>query len=324
MAKGGAAAKASRILKDLVDEIDGLHESHTAHGLRAGAADDMLLNKLCNIIGAIFRGNWDFSGECVLFRHLCGKLFVSQAGKVLAGYTNPDQDVDYPSLDSITNAENKTLLNNFAHNLFNVAKLHGELKPFRDAMLASLLMNHEQFSNTYGRDHPVVDTLNGVAAAMSISVPTLCAWGKQIGEEFRQKNDNNFDASGGTEDQLRGLKQQITLLNTKVDKMTELMQNMYDQNEQLWEQIQNLRQRGSRGSPASGSKRSRLNEDANDQEETKEESAEQPPEPVNAFQLVMTGAARQHTPQMSGKDPISEMKCGIGSINAKLDLLKIK
>ena len=57
MAEGGATNKASRILKKLVGEVEGLHNGHTAHGLRAGAADDMLLNKACNIIGAIFRGN---------------------------------------------------------------------------------------------------------------------------------------------------------------------------------------------------------------------------------------------------------------------------
>jgi hypothetical protein len=47
MADGGAASKASCILKNLVDEVEGLIPDHMAHGLRAGAADGMLLNKLC-------------------------------------------------------------------------------------------------------------------------------------------------------------------------------------------------------------------------------------------------------------------------------------
>jgi hypothetical protein len=96
MADGGAASKASCILKNLVDEVEGLIPGHMAHGLCAGAADGMLLNKLCTVVGAIFWGNWDFTDDCVLFHYFFGKMFTAWAGKVLAGYRNPNQDVAYP------------------------------------------------------------------------------------------------------------------------------------------------------------------------------------------------------------------------------------
>jgi hypothetical protein len=134
MAVGGAALKASHILKHLVDKVEGLTPGHMAHGLHAGAANDMLLlnNKLCKIIGAIFWGNWDFTGNCILFCYLFGKLFTAQAGKILAGYKNPDQHVAYPNLAVIFDSgESTQLLSNMAISLFSINLLHSkELKPF--------------------------------------------------------------------------------------------------------------------------------------------------------------------------------------------------
>jgi hypothetical protein len=66
MADGRAASKASCILKNLVDEVEGLTPGHTAHELCAWAANDMLLNKLCNAIGAIFWGNWELFCDVAL------------------------------------------------------------------------------------------------------------------------------------------------------------------------------------------------------------------------------------------------------------------
>jgi hypothetical protein len=58
-------------------KLDSVTEEHTAHGVRAGAADDMSLS------------------SCYLF----SKSYIAQAGKVLTGYSHPEQDVTLPSLD---------------------------------------------------------------------------------------------------------------------------------------------------------------------------------------------------------------------------------
>lgn len=83
LADGGAAAKVTRILKSLVGIVDGLTEDHAAHGLRVGPADDIVFHRAFNIVAAIARGNWDFSGECCIFEYWTMKLFVAMAGKTL-------------------------------------------------------------------------------------------------------------------------------------------------------------------------------------------------------------------------------------------------
>jgi hypothetical protein len=174
MADGGAVSKASHILKNLVDEVEGLTHGHMAHGLCAGAANDMLLlNKLCNIIGTIFWGNWDFTGNRILLCYLFGKLLTAQAGKVLAGYENPDQDVAYPDLSVIFDSEESTqLLSNVAISLLSINVLHSkELKPFQKAMLALMPMFYHSLTARY--NHLIVETLNDAAKHLAIPVSTL-------------------------------------------------------------------------------------------------------------------------------------------------------
>jgi uncharacterized protein YihD (DUF1040 family) len=246
MADGGATSKASRILKNMVDDVDGLHEGHTVHGLRAGAADDMLLNKDCNIIGAIFRGNWDFTGDCVLFRYLYGKLFTSQAGKVLAGYKNPDQAVAYPDLSVIINEDNADLINNFAISLFSVDLLHkGPLKPFRNAMLAALLMHHHDITAEYGRDHVIVQALNSSATHLLIRTADLYQWGRKIKNDVERKNNLNYNETGSaaerTEADIRQVREQNAQLHKKLDSTHDLVKKLVSVVEDLGKQIDTLR-----------------------------------------------------------------------------------
>jgi len=74
----------------------GLHPTLSSHGLRAGAADDVLLSVHCLdtmgvLLGAIFRGGWELQNECVLLRYLNEKRYIAMAGKILAGYKRPEQ-----------------------------------------------------------------------------------------------------------------------------------------------------------------------------------------------------------------------------------------
>ena len=225
MADGGASAKATRILKKLLGKVDGLTEDHTAHGLRAGATDDMLLHRYCNIIAAIFRGNWEFEGDCVLFRYLWGKLFTSMSGKILARHEDPEQTVAYPDLSVIITDDNKQLLENFANTLFEVGapQLHEDLKPYRDAMLASLLMYHHDVATKYSLQHVVVQRLVTVAVTLGKSHVHLCQWGQHIKEEYVRANASNLDRSGNinirTERELRQVRDENSHLHHKVDNL---------------------------------------------------------------------------------------------------------
>ena len=81
LAQRGASAKVSRILESLRGKVDGLTEDHTGHSLRVGAADDMVFHRFFNIVAAIARGNWDFTGDCTIFAYWTMKLFVSYGRK---------------------------------------------------------------------------------------------------------------------------------------------------------------------------------------------------------------------------------------------------
>jgi hypothetical protein len=92
-ADGGIVSFLTNKIKEVVKKYNlmTLTEEHTAHSVRAGAADDMLLSndsmdRIGVYMGAVYRGGWLSEIDCVMFRYLFAKLYVSQAGKLLAGY----------------------------------------------------------------------------------------------------------------------------------------------------------------------------------------------------------------------------------------------
>jgi hypothetical protein len=56
--KGGPASKISKMLSDLIGDVEGLTKEHTSHGLRAGPSDDLAMNELVDIVALISLGNW--------------------------------------------------------------------------------------------------------------------------------------------------------------------------------------------------------------------------------------------------------------------------
>ena len=100
MCDGGATKKASRVLKSLVVEVKGLLNVHSAHGLWVGAPDDMTFNITITIIDAIFRGGWDFTGDCNMFTYMTKKLHNIRGGKALSGWADCTQHVSATLRDS--------------------------------------------------------------------------------------------------------------------------------------------------------------------------------------------------------------------------------
>lgn len=77
----------------------GLHSQMIRHG----ATDDAMLNQngrhfASVILGTIYRGGWDFAGDCEMMNYLFRDIFSDEAGKALARYPNACMDVAYPSL----------------------------------------------------------------------------------------------------------------------------------------------------------------------------------------------------------------------------------
>jgi hypothetical protein len=243
---GGASTKATRILKSLIGRVTGLRDVHTVHGLRAGASDDMMLHPMANILGAIARGNWDFSGECMIFRYMLGKLHVAIPGRILAGYPNPHQEVAYPSLIPIWSEETAPLLRRMMDTLFfSFPKNLEHLLPFRDAMFASLLMYHEEMANLPGGTQKTLVTKMTMAArTVAVQHTRLCAWGRLIKSDFGKRNASHAASAVGTAEQrfevalrgqmaenaehraeLKSMKEEVVALRCELKELTMAMQN---------------------------------------------------------------------------------------------------
>jgi hypothetical protein len=196
LADGGASTKATAILKALVGVVPGLEAKHTAHGLRAGPTDDMAMNRVCDVVCMVARGNWDWVGECQLFGYIFNPLHVSRAGKSLANWPDPYAHVFVHRLfdaDGMDDVDRK-LLEDLAYSLFlfSPAALQpkGRLVKFRNVMLASLLTNFEWMRKTFGTENAVVRAILDKAVRNGITVATLDGWGEKIRLDFQLRNAN--------------------------------------------------------------------------------------------------------------------------------------
>ncbi|MGH7974120.1 MAG: hypothetical protein ACREBR_01240, partial [bacterium] len=200
MVSGGAAAKVSRILKACFDEgVPGMTAEMTSHGLRVSSADTMVFNKTVDLVMAIFRGNWNFEGECLILHYLTKKLFVTQAGKALAGFPNTTIDVSAPTVDAIRTSANTEILNSFCIELFGsvpVPQLHTTLKGFRNAMVACLLMYREDVRKEVGEDNMIFKHITGVDVRRGISSSELRGRGTAIKERFYLNYARNLSKTG--------------------------------------------------------------------------------------------------------------------------------
>ena len=103
MAEGGAASKVSRILEKCRNGgVGGIPADSNSHGVRVGATDEMIFNHMLSVFAAIARGGWDFKADSMLFYYFTQELHVSQGGKALANWSNPNMHVSAPTLNAIT------------------------------------------------------------------------------------------------------------------------------------------------------------------------------------------------------------------------------
>ena len=96
MASGGAATKVSKIIKKARDGgVEGIPDEMASHGLRVTASDTMFFNHKLPLMSGVARGGWDCNGDTLAFFYISNKRFLAQAGKVLAGWSDPLMKVRY-------------------------------------------------------------------------------------------------------------------------------------------------------------------------------------------------------------------------------------
>mmetsp|Transcript_19499 Transcript_19499/g.42365 ORF Transcript_19499/g.42365 Transcript_19499/m.42365 type:complete len:741 (+) Transcript_19499:209-2431(+) len=230
MREGGAATKAGKILKKCRDGgVKGIPEESGSHGIRVAATDCMIFNHLLQVFDVIARGNWDFKSDNLAFHYFTQKLHVVCAGKALAGYYDPQQHVCAPTLKACVTSENTLLVDQFCQRLFSSVDIPGfndetsALHPFRDIMVASLLMYYDDVSKTLGSKSLLIASMHIAANDVGIKGirSTLSAWGKAILTRFRVTNAHNLGDVGDSDEKRFG------------KMVSELQRNWVEQGEKM-------------------------------------------------------------------------------------------
>lgn len=156
---GGVASKVSKIVASMIGKVEGVVEGMTGHSIRHGVADDMVFNLTVTIMDAIMRGGWDLKAECLIFGYITKNLFIYKAGLAIAGYGDCTFDAKSPTVRAFLNPTNEADYEKFVMEPFTgvaVPNLHSSSRAFRDHMMASVLMYHNDVAAQIGDDHLLV------------------------------------------------------------------------------------------------------------------------------------------------------------------------
>ena len=83
---GSASDKTTRVIRSLVDKVEGVTPKHDATSLRNGSTDDMAYNYTLGSAEMTFRGGWDFSADNKMWRYLTQNSFIKAGGMALSGF----------------------------------------------------------------------------------------------------------------------------------------------------------------------------------------------------------------------------------------------
>jgi hypothetical protein len=227
-----AAVAVTKAIASLVGKVTGLLKMHTSHGLRVGATDDMLFNVFCHIACAIARGAWDCRGMCMILSYYTKNLFVSTAGKALAGVKDCRQHHSMPTLAALPD-DARDKVNHMAELLFYWgpdvfrAECNGHLLPARDALLATQLMWFKHVVLDYGQEHSLVKMLTEKATVAHVSFEDLEEYGTLIRLRYQADMIKNQQNTGSCLASLReSIKTLTNMLNHQVAKLRAVVTNL--------------------------------------------------------------------------------------------------
>ena len=141
------------------------------------------------------------SYQGMLFYYIFKAFHVATAGKTLAGWKIPKNDVFPPDCKAFLTDYNADQCEAFCKALFNGVRppdLHdiSRLKAFRDQMVATFLMCMPECENDLGGNDQVLNIVIRSAREVDIGKQTLLAWGKLIKSKFELDNAaSNVDNS---------------------------------------------------------------------------------------------------------------------------------
>ena len=115
------AKKITQWLREMRSKIPSLPDDVEGTGFRVGAALTIVNHPECELIHAIFRGDWDCTGLCNIFEYLLqSQTIMTVAGAALAGWQHV-RNRCYPPRCVFLNSENQDLVYRFVNYLFEHA-----------------------------------------------------------------------------------------------------------------------------------------------------------------------------------------------------------
>ena len=167
----------------------------------------MLFNTNLSFFAAIARGGWKCKVDSLIFYYLTQKVHVAEAGRALSHWPSPKDRVHAPSLDWIITDVNRRNVNLFCQNLFVYTPiadlLDGDLKGFRNAMVASLLMYLKPVKERLGNNCLLGQAVNGAASGLFTPLEIL-EFGDSISKRFKIKNAVQLAEGSNDNERLKG------------------------------------------------------------------------------------------------------------------------
>ena len=120
--------------------------------------------------------------QSMLFHYVTRSRNIAAAGKTLAGWTDPNQQVCPPRIEAFLSEINREGYQCFAQALFRrtgLPELHNpaRLLKWRDQLIATFLMHMDEFELDVGGNDPVLNHVIKLAGEAGISKAQLLNWG---------------------------------------------------------------------------------------------------------------------------------------------------
>ena len=246
---GSASDKTTRVIRSLVDKVEGVTPKHDATSLRNGSTDDMAYNYTLGSAEMTFRGGWDFSADNKMWRYLTQNSFIRAGGMALSGFKDTRRSITAPTCDSFITSENRATVERIVKRLFGSTGYKefeddGNLAQFRFVLFASLLNNFETMLNDLCHTHLLFARIFSITNLHDVTYNQLKEWAKKVRVAWELSNTMNLEGQLSDADMAyismeklledyqkhkssdAAQKAELKSLNTKVDALTDMLSTL--------------------------------------------------------------------------------------------------
>jgi hypothetical protein len=198
---GGKEGKCATHINEVVktfenSNIEGLPPKATTSDFRAGMANYIAYHKNGSLDLAIARTGHNCTSLNTIFEYIEGTpLGNITAGRLVAEFHNSEANIYPPTIDVITNDDNREQLISIQSELFDNRVNMTNLRNTRDLvplMFAVQLRHLDACIKKFGREDLVVTAIFNACKKYGVRKNTVLEWGNVIQKDFIKKNSETF------------------------------------------------------------------------------------------------------------------------------------